>query len=77
MADEQEPTAAAEGTTYELNGEAWTVGPKCEEAVSGNWVCTTHGATFSNQMSKDSHIGTPGNVCVLAWNCHAHGPEVP
>lgn len=68
-------TAATEGTTYELNDETWTVGPKCDEK-DGNWVCATHSRAFSNQMMKDNHVTDTG-VHVLVWNCISHGPEVP
>ena len=71
-----EPVPAAEGDTYELNGEQWTVGPKCA-TDGGNWVCTTHGEAFPNNISKDSHLSAHSGVCRLAWNCHEHGPEVP
>lgn len=74
--DPAEPVRAAEGDTYELNGDTWTVGPKCD-TNAGNWVCTTHGQAFANNFAKDSHLTNTTGVCKLAWNCHTHGPEVP
>jgi hypothetical protein len=67
-------TAAAEGTTYEVNGETYTVGPKCDQN-SGFWVCTTHSEVFQNQFQKDGHIRKGRHA--LAWVCLVHGSEVP
>jgi hypothetical protein len=67
-------TAALEGTEFTIGNDSWVVGPKCEESL-GQWVCTTHGEVFGNQMMKDSHIRS--GVHVLAWVCYSHGAEIP
>jgi hypothetical protein len=68
-------TTAAEGTTYTLRGDTYTVGPKCESQLPGAWVCVTHAEVFRNQLAKDGHIDAGEHV--LAWVCGEHGPEVP
>lgn len=52
----------------------FTVGKKCA-ADGGQWVCTTHGKAFDNQLNKDMHISDGKHT--LAWHCFEHGPEVP
>lgn len=73
-AEDERVSAASEGMTYELNGEEWTVGPKCDDST-GNWVCATHHLAFPNNMARGGHTATGEHV--LVWNCHLHGPEVP
>lgn len=69
-----EPTPAAEGQTFTLNGEELTVGPSCGEN-HGVWYCVTHGQAFRNQFEKDGHIRKGQHT--MAWGCLTHGPEVP
>lgn len=71
--------AAAEGTDYAVNGEWFRVGRKCDDATAtGHWVCTTCGESFPHNWAMQSHAsGDPGTDHVVAWVCHAHGPEVP
>lgn len=63
------------GDTYTLNGEEFTVGPKCD-TDRGNWVCATHGEAFGVPLAKEMHVGDMKEH-VMVWNCHEHGPEVP
>lgn len=71
-----EALVAAEGATFTLNDQELTVGPKCTEDISGNWICTTCSEAFPHNFAMQSHVAEGGDH-VLAWNCHAHGPEVP
>lgn len=72
------PVPATEGSTYtNRRGDEFTVGPKCD-MNQGNWVCTTHGGVgFVNELAKGDHYRNNQGECVMAWNCHQHGPEVP
>jgi hypothetical protein len=69
-------TRAAVGDSVTVEGETFTVAPKCATGKEGRWVCMTHKATFTNQFAKDGHI-----MCgchKLAWFCFEHQTlEVP
>ena len=66
--------AAKRGDKFTLNGVQRVVGARGADD-SGCWVCTTHGISFPNNLSKDGHVSEGKHT--LAWNCYTHGPEVP
>lgn len=66
---------AKEGMKVTINGEEYTVGPKCE-CKDGRWCCVTCGEIFPNQFMKDTHIGD-NKTHELAWLCLDHGLVVP
>lgn len=75
--DQTNVLQATEGTTIDIGGCEYTVGPKCDDtSAPGSWRCTSHEEGFANNMQMWSHCDDEREH-VIAWVCSAHGPEVP
>jgi len=71
-----EPVAIEIGATGVLQDVAFTAKESCG-SNGGRWACVTHNEVFTNQLMKDSHIGSNKKPCTLVWICPDHGVERP
>ena len=52
------------------------VAEACDPNAAGHHYCATHGESFPNNLSVNSHAEERGTH-VLVWACFEHGPEAP